>query len=121
MVVFGGKAATPSQFGKKLKKMGESVSDHSNSLRGCAIAFVCIMLVREPENPYNTNAIDVRSPEGSLGHIGAELTPRYACLLDSGCMRCEGRIAEVTPLSMHSSKCKKALVTIRVYPAKKQK
>ena len=60
------------------------------------------MLVREPENPYDTNAIDVRSPEGSLGHIGAELTPRYACLLDSGCMRCEGRIAEVTPLSMHS-------------------
>lgn len=80
-----------------------------------------VMLVREPENPYDTNAIDVRSPEGSLGHIGAELTPRYACLLDSGSMRCEGRIAEVTPLSMRSSKCKKALVTIRVYPAKKQK
>lgn len=80
-----------------------------------------VMLVREPENPYDTNAIDVRSPEGSLGHIEAALTARYACLLDSGSMRCEGRIAEVTPLSMRSAKCKKALVTIRVYPAKKQK
>lgn len=68
------------------------------------------------DNPYDANAIDVRSAEGSLGHIGGEFTARYAQLLESGKIKSEGQIAEVTPLSKRSARCKNALVTISVYP-----
>ena len=75
-----------------------------------------VTLVRERDNPYDANAIDVRSAEGSLGHIGGEFTARYAQLLESGKIKSEGQIAEVTPLSKRSARCKNALVTISVYP-----
>lgn len=75
-----------------------------------------VTLVREQNNPYDVNAIDVRSAEGSLGHIGTEFTARYAQLLESGKIKSEGQIAEVTPLSKRSVRCKNALVTISVYP-----
>ena len=75
-----------------------------------------VTLVRERDNPYDANAIDVRSAEGSLGHISGEFTARYAQLLESGKIKSEGQIAEVTPLSKRSARCKNALVTISVYP-----
>lgn len=68
------------------------------------------------DNPYDANAIDVRSAEGSLGHISGKFTARYAQLLESGKIKSEGQIAEVTPLSKRSARCKNALVTISVYP-----
>lgn len=75
-----------------------------------------VTLVRERDNPYDASAIDVRSAEGSLGHISDEFTARYAQLLESGKIKSEGQIAEVTPLSKRSARCKNALVTISVYP-----
>lgn len=47
-----------------------------------------IRLVHEPDNPHDENAVAVRltSTGEMLGHIPRELAPRYASLLNSGCI-----------------------------------
>ncbi len=73
-----------------------------------------VMLVREPNNDKDSNAIDVRNSEGSLGHLDAKVCKELAPILDSGCVNCVATVSSVTPLSKRSKRCKNALLSICV-------
>ena len=51
-----------------------------------------VRFVREPDNPYDTNAIDVRSEQGSLGHVHGEIAKFLSPLMDQGISTCEKTI-----------------------------
>lgn len=70
-----------------------------------------LKLVRESDNEFDQNAIDVRNKEGSLGHIPVVVASILAPLLDSGAS-CDAIVTEVVPLSARSAKAKKAILKI---------
>lgn len=43
-----------------------------------------VYITRNPENPYDGNAIEVHSLNGMLGHLSKEVAARLAPLMDSG-------------------------------------
>ena len=51
-----------------------------------------VFLVREPENIYDANAIEVRSEIGSLGHIPAEISAKLSPLIDEKIIECEATV-----------------------------
>lgn len=51
-----------------------------------------VFLVREPENNYDANAIEVRSEIGSLGHIPAEISAKLSPLIDEKIIECEATV-----------------------------
>lgn len=51
-----------------------------------------VFLVREPENIYDANAIEVRSNIGSLGYISAEVSAKLSPLIDANIIECEGTV-----------------------------
>lgn len=55
-----------------------------NVLKLQGLGEVNVKLVRNPENEYDTNAIQVHSSNGMLGHIPREVAARLAPLMDSG-------------------------------------
>jgi hypothetical protein len=71
-------------------------------------------LVREPENIYDKNAIDVQNESGSLGHLPRDVVASLAALLDMGAVSCTATVYEVLPLSKRSSKAKKAILKVRL-------
>lgn len=73
-----------------------------------------LALVREPDNPHDPNSIDVRSPEGSVGHLPARVAGELAPLLDSGKVLCRAEAAEVVPLTDRSTKAKKAILKVHL-------
>ena len=73
-----------------------------------------VELVREPDNIYDKNAIDVRNEEGSLGHLAADASSVLAPYLDDDRITYEAVVSEVTPLSKRSSRCKNALISIHI-------
>ena len=56
-----------------------------------------VLLIREPNNPYDENAIAVKTRSGlSLGHIKRELAYELAPRLDSLSRPLEGKVLAVT-------------------------
>ncbi|MBQ3985981.1 MAG: hypothetical protein II635_03360 [Oscillospiraceae bacterium] len=80
-----------------------------------------LTLVREPDNPIDENAIDVRNSSGSLGHIPANIAEYISPQIDSGKIRCSATVSDVVPLSKRGSRARKAIlkVKINVSPADK--
>ncbi len=72
-----------------------------------------VELIREPNNTYDYNSIDVRNKEGSLGHISSFLAQKIAPLIDQGC-NTVAEVVSVTPLSLRSKKCKNALLSVKI-------
>lgn len=59
-----------------------------------------VKLLREPENPYDSNAILVVNEEGSLGHISSESAKEISPLIDNNLLKIKKAIVhEVVPLS----------------------
>jgi hypothetical protein len=79
-----------------------------------------VSLVREPNNKYDANAIDVQNAEGSLGHLSADACAILAPLLDNDGITYTAKIDSVTPLSKRSNRCKNALISIHIDAIKKQ-
>ena len=71
-----------------------------------------VELVREPDNQYDSNAILVRTRDGSLGYISSEHSSLIAPLLDSGEFTCKAEVTTVIPLSKRSKKCKSSILEI---------
>lgn len=72
-----------------------------------------LKLVREPDNEYDKNAIDIRNEIGSLGHIPIEITEDLASLLDLG-IPCAAIVTEVIPRSARGAKARKAILKVRL-------
>lgn len=75
-----------------------------------------VRLIREPDNPYDTNAINVFNDEGSLGHVAGIDSEILAPLLDDGTLEGVAYVAEVTPLSKMEKRKRKPKISICVYP-----
>lgn len=73
-----------------------------------------VQLVREPDNPYDSNAIDVRNAAGSLGHIPSDIAELLAKRLDSGAVTAKAVVTEVLPKSQRGKGAKKAVLKIRL-------
>ena len=73
-----------------------------------------VKLVREPDNIYNSNAIDVQNSEGSLGYLAADMSEMLAPLLDCDLTSYTAVIDSVTPLSKRPKYCKSAIISIHV-------
>ena len=72
-----------------------------------------LKLVREPDNEYDENAIDIRNEIGSLGHIPIEIAEDLASLLDLG-IPCAAIVTEVIPRSARGAKARKAILKVRL-------
>ena len=72
-----------------------------------------VNLIREPDNKYDSNAIDVRNEEGSLGHVQSYLTYVLAKKLDNG-HKYSAKVSNVIPLSQRSKRCKNAIIEIEI-------
>ena len=73
-----------------------------------------VLLVREPGNAHDSNAIDVRNAEGSLGHLDANFSKIISSLIDSGKAECTAKVSNVVPLSKLSSRSKNALLAVKI-------
>lgn len=71
-------------------------------------------LVREPNNPYDKNAIGVQNADGSLGHLPWYIVEKLSPLMDAGKVTCTASVSEVLPLSKRSRKAKKAILKVRL-------
>lgn len=73
-----------------------------------------VSLVREPDNIYDPQAIDVRSADGSLGHIPADVACELAPLIDKELYDCTAVVSSVTRRSERSGRARKALISVKV-------
>ena len=73
-----------------------------------------VSLVREPDNMYDPQAIDVRNADGSLGHIPADVVCELAPLIDKELYDCTAVVSSVTRLSERSGRARKALISVKV-------
>ena len=71
-----------------------------------------VRFVREPDNPYDTNAIDVRSEQGSLGHVHGEIAKFLPPLMDQGILKITAKVASMTTRKQRSARAKKPLLDI---------
>lgn len=66
------------------------VEDYPTNLHRLAIVHthrktdIWVGLVRNPENPYDSNAVEVRYTGHMLGHLAKDVAARIAPLLDAG-------------------------------------
>lgn len=63
-----------------------------------------LKLVREPNNEYDANAIDLRSSLGSVGHLPAEIAEMLSPLLDSHSISCTAETVFVDLLTKAGKK-----------------
>ena len=73
-----------------------------------------VYLIREPDNAYDRNAIDVRNDEGSLGCLDADTAKLLAELIDEEMIECTAWVKDVIPLSQRGKRAKAALITIGI-------
>lgn len=86
-----------------------------------------VQLVRDINNIFDKDAIEVFNEEGSLGHISAraEYIGNYSeglrpalkdlsLLIDNNRIEYDASVLSVTPLSQRSARCKNALITIAI-------
>lgn len=71
-----------------------------------------VRFVREPDNPYDTNAIDVRSEQGSLGRVHGEIAKFLSPLMDQGILKITAKVASMTTRKQRSARAKKPLLDI---------
>lgn len=71
-----------------------------------------VCFVREPDNLYDANAIDVVSDQGSLGHVHGELAKFLAPLMDRGILQITAKVASMTTRKQRSARAKKPLLDI---------
>lgn len=72
-----------------------------------------VELVREPNNPYDSNAILVAGKGRGLGHVPAYVAEEIAWQLDSGkFIVANAKINSATPLSQRGNRAKNPLMTI---------
>lgn len=72
-----------------------------------------VELVREPDNPYDSNAILVMGKGRDLGHLSAYRAKDVSWKLDSGkFVIVNARVASTTPLSQRSARAKNPLMSI---------
>ncbi len=76
-----------------------------------------LILMREPDNEYDSNAIDVRASSGSLGHLSSYATKFLSPALDAGTITATAEVTKVEPLSQRSSRAKKPLLSVRIIVA----
>lgn len=72
-----------------------------------------VKLIREPDNKYDSNAIDVHNDEGTLGHIPSDVAYNLAQILDNG-HKYVAEVSNVVPLSQRSKKCKSSIIEIEI-------
>lgn len=73
-----------------------------------------VVLIREPDNEWGENTIDVRTYDGSIGYLDQDACDKLAPLIDSGRIKYTAAVARVVPLSKRSRHCKTAIVTVCV-------
>lgn len=75
-----------------------------------------VSLERNPENPYDSNAIEVFNEYGqSIGHIPAHISGSWARPIDKGRMRIlNAEVVKAIPLSQRSSRAKNPITVIEV-------
>lgn len=71
-----------------------------------------VCFVREPDNLYDANAIDVVSDQGSLGHVHGELAKFLAPLMDRGILQITAKVEAMTTRKQRSARAKKPLLDI---------
>lgn len=71
-----------------------------------------VRFVREPDNPYDTNAINVMSDQGSLGHVHGEIAKFLSPLMDQGILKITAKVASMTTRKQRSARAKKPLLDI---------
>ena len=80
-----------------------------------------LKLVREPDNAYDKNAIDLQNALGSLGHLPAHIVGKLSPLMDLGLVNCTAIVSDVLPLSKRSSRAKKAILKVYLKYTRVQK
>ncbi len=73
-----------------------------------------LILIREPSNIYDKNAIDVQNVTGSLGHLPSHIANRLSPAIDMGLITCTATVSEVLPLSKRGARAKKAILKVRL-------
>lgn len=71
-----------------------------------------VTFVREPNNPYDVNAIEVVSDQGSLGHVFANIASFLAPLMDQGKLDVAAKVASMTTRAERSARARKPLLDI---------
>ena len=71
-------------------------------------------LLREPDNPYDHNAIDLISDFGSVGHLPAKIAELLSPALDEGKITAIAEVTKVVPLSERSAKAKNPLLVVKL-------
>lgn len=78
-----------------------------------------LTLLREPDNIYDSNAIDVRWGNASMGHLPEETAEVLAGVMDEEIIDITAEAVEVVPLSQRSKKAKKGLLYVTLNFKKK--
>lgn len=73
-----------------------------------------LSLKRDPNNQYDSNAIDLTSKLGSIGHLPSDVAKILAPALDSGNVTAIAEVVSVVPLSKRSNRAQKALLNVRI-------
>lgn len=55
-----------------------------NKLQQAKTGDIYLQLVRNPENPYDSNAVEVRLNQQMLGHLPRDIAARVAPIMDQG-------------------------------------
>lgn len=63
-----------------------------------------LLLVREPDNPYDMRAISVRNQEGTLGYIPSKFTYYLAPFLDKEALTATAHVTSITPVAERPAK-----------------
>lgn len=71
-----------------------------------------ITFEREPNNPYDSNAILVFADNNNIGHLSADIAARYSPQMDNGKIVLKGRVSEITGGSSLNYGCN---ITVTVY------
>lgn len=71
-----------------------------------------VTFVREPNNPYDVNAIEVVSDQGSLGYVFANIASFLAPLMDQGKLDIAAKVASMTTRAERSARARKPLLDI---------
>lgn len=87
-----------SMIGKRIKLSGTAFNGRNDRIDRINIDDI-VQLVREPNNKYDVNAIDVRNHKGSLGYIPKKLAAILAPMMDAGNLVFYASISAVTPLA----------------------
>ena len=71
-----------------------------------------VCFVREPDNLYAANVIDVMSDQGSLGYVHGEIAEFLAPLMDQGILQITAKVEAMTTRKQRSARAKKPLLDI---------